>query len=119
MREGWGGFWAKRFDFWHNLSLAGFVGGVIAALFLSWFVSVAQASQPPVCAPRDKMTAFLADKYKEKPISFMLVNDKAYLEVFVSEAGTWTIISYNVKNIGCPLAAGVGYTEYPVEEETY
>lgn len=77
-----------------------------AALALSVEAGHAQA---PACGPHDAVVQSLADQYREKPQSVGVINNDTVLEVFVSEAGTWTIVVTDTDGQSCVLSAGEGW----------
>jgi hypothetical protein len=86
--------------------------------FLGFLVGVGLALNIPVASAqrleRDKIMAYLAAKYNELPRSFMLLNEKQFLEIYVSEGGSWTIVSYDINDCGTPIANGSDYQDYDI-----
>ena len=72
------------------------------------------ASGAEACAPRDRVLTVLAEKYGELPRSFMLVSDQHFIETYVSERGSWTLVMFGVDNIGCVIASGSDYQDYDI-----
>lgn len=79
--------------------------GVFATVALLSSDAVASSPEPD-CAPRDQIVAKLSKEFKETQQAVGLVNQQAVLEVFVSEAGTWTIIATGTDGSSCLLSAG-------------
>ncbi len=77
---------------------------IVAALVLAWCVPQAAAQQ--VCTARGDLVKMLGDKYKEAPAGQGLVGDRAMLEVYVSDKGTFTIVSSYPNGVACIIAAG-------------
>lgn len=77
---------------------------VLAAAALGLLASAAQAQQ--VCTMRADLVKMLGDKYKEQPSGQGLVGDRAMLEVYVSDKGTFTIVSSYPNGVACIIAAG-------------
>jgi hypothetical protein len=77
-----------------------------AAAVLSSGAAFAQA---PTCAPRAAVAESLAEQYREKPQSIGVVDAKTVIEVFVSDAGTWTIIATDTNGNSCVISAGEGW----------
>ncbi len=77
------------------------------------------AAQP--CMPSHaEAVAFLAQKYGEVPIGYGLARDQgSVIEVFVSRAGSWTIVRVLPDGKTCAIADGYGWvfveTPWPVE----
>jgi hypothetical protein len=62
----------------------------------------AQAS----CGPRDQLVKLLADQYKEDPVGIGLAQPGQVLEVFASQAGTWSMVMTMPDGKSCLIAAG-------------
>jgi hypothetical protein len=77
---------------------------LMALVALGWCVTQAQAQQ--VCTMRADLVKMLGDKYKEQPTGQGLVGDRAMLEVYVSDKGTFTIVSSYPNGVSCIIAAG-------------
>lgn len=76
----------------------------LAAVALGLLAGAAQAQQ--VCTMRADLVKMLGDKYKEAATGQGLVGDKAILEVYTSEKGTFTIVSSFPNGVACIVAAG-------------
>jgi hypothetical protein len=77
---------------------------MLALAALGLLASSAQAQQ--VCTTRADLVKMLGDKYKEQPSGQGLVGDRAMLEVYVSDKGTFTIVSSYPNGVACIIAAG-------------
>jgi hypothetical protein len=77
---------------------------MLALVALGWCATQAQAQQ--VCTMRADLVKMLGDKYKEQPSGQGLVGDRAMLEVYVSDKGTFTIVSSYPNGVACIIAAG-------------
>lgn len=82
--------------------------GTISAAALSLSVEAGYA-QAPACGSHDVVVQSLADKFREKPQSVGVINDDTVLEVFVSDAGTWTILVTDTDGQSCIMSAGEGW----------
>lgn len=71
--------------------------------------SGAAFAQAPTCGPHAAVAQSLAEQYREKPQSIGVVDAKTVVEVFVSEAGTWTIIATDTNGNSCVISAGEGW----------
>ena len=76
-------------------------------------VPVATAQNTP-CAERTNVVDTLDSQYKESPRAIGLVSQKAVLELFVSDSGTWTVVVTDPQGVSCVLAAGQSWEEIPV-----
>ncbi|WP_318608740.1 hypothetical protein [Mesorhizobium sp. BAC0120] len=80
---------------------------VLGALSCIALVGPAAAqAEHPTCGPRKEVVAKLAQDFKESQQSVGVVNAQALLEVFVSGAGTWTILATGTDGNSCILSAG-------------
>ncbi|WP_162918667.1 hypothetical protein [Taklimakanibacter deserti] len=79
------------------------LSGLAAALLLL-FPTVAAAQF--ACAAHDDIVNELTQRFKEAPEANGLTPDGMLLEVFVSEARSWTILVTSPKGISCLAASG-------------
>lgn len=89
---------------WHILS------AVTAALVL-FFTPPALAKAKFPCAPRAEIVTVLLDKLKETPLALGKTLDGSVIEVFVSQARSWTILLTSASGMSCIAAAGENWTE--------
>lgn len=59
------------------------------------------------------MVKVLNAKYQESQRALGLINEKAMMEVYISPAGTWTMVVTNDAGLTCVLAAGEAWDEMP------
>ena len=64
-----------------------------------------------VCAPRGNVAARLAERYSEVPGSRGVLRSGEVIEVFVSPAGSFTVIITRPDGVSCVLAAGEDWQE--------
>lgn len=75
----------------------------------------APAHAEQVCAPHEQAVAQLASEYKEQVIGRGLAGDgMAMVELFVSGAGTWTILVTNTSGVSCLIASGDSWATMPL-----
>lgn len=67
------------------------------------------------CGPHEQVVKVLNAKYQENQRALGLINEKAMMEVFISSAGTWTMVVTNEAGLSCVLAAGEAWDEKPVK----
>tara|TARA_B100000315_G_C14532197_1_gene566748 strand:+ start:1171 stop:1473 length:303 start_codon:yes stop_codon:yes gene_type:complete len=79
---------------------------LFCALYLALSAHSAVAQQAALCGDRAEAVASLEKKYSEKPVSIGLASNGAVLEVFASEAGTFTIVMTYPNGISCLIVAG-------------
>ena len=58
------------------------------------------------CGPRDQLVKLLSDRYKEDPVGIGLAQPGQVLEVFASQAGTWSMVMTMPDGKACLIAAG-------------
>ena len=85
--------------FFRRLRLSG-----LAAALLMLFPTIAEAQL--ACAARNDIVNELAQRFKETPEAIGITLDGMLIEVFVSEARTWTILITSPKGISCIASAG-------------
>ena len=83
-----------------------------AALVLSAQPPAAQGG--PLCLPKAQMEAILADKHHEAPVGAGIAGDgKILVQLWVSDAGTWSIVTTTPAKVSCMFAAGRPWIEAP------
>jgi hypothetical protein len=65
-----------------------------------------QAMMQVPCAKRDELLKLLGTKYAEKLANTGVTAAGQLVEVFVSDKGTWTVVSSQPSGLSCILAAG-------------
>lgn len=82
------------------------------------FVAIASCSQQAYaqindCLPHQDMVKVLNEGYEEtrKSLGIAGIQQKAVMELFVSNVGTWTVIITTPDGMSCIIAAGVSYME--------
>jgi hypothetical protein len=75
----------------------------------------AQAQGRDQCGPRDQVVKVLNAKYQESQRALGLINEKAMMEIYISPAGTWTMVVTNEAGVTCVLAAGEAWDEMPAK----
>jgi hypothetical protein len=79
------------------------------ALALLWPAAAAQAEQ--ACMKRDVLVKQLTEKYQEKPAGQGIVQGTAVLEVYVSDKGTFTMVTSYANGVACILSVGDSWEE--------
>lgn len=83
-----------------------------AALFLAMALATSPVppASPPLLAPcgplEEQRRALAAEGIEESPLGYGRVADGLVLVVFVSLAGTWTILSVDAAGVACIEAGG-------------
>jgi hypothetical protein len=63
----------------------------------------------PQCGPRESVVAQLADKYGEARTGMGMAGTAGVVELFVSDAGSWTVTVSTPDGRTCLLAFGTGW----------
>jgi hypothetical protein len=77
----------------------GFLGLILAT----------QAARAAQCAPHDQVVAGLATGFDESRRAMGLSGPSQVLEVFASDAGSWTVTVTGPDGITCLVASGQGF----------
>src|SRR5690606_6955111 len=62
--------------------------------------------QADICGPRSDVVAQLDGQFSESQKAIGLLGEEAVMEVFVSDHGSWTILTTDVNGVSCLVAAG-------------
>lgn len=65
------------------------------------------------CAAHKQIVKLLSKKYSEAPVAVGTVNDDRFMQLFVSRAGTWTILVTKVDGQACIVASGENWENLP------
>ncbi len=65
------------------------------------------------CLPHELMMKSLARQYSEAPRAIGTVTQKRIMEVYVSKAGSWTVILTTPDGTSCMIAAGQDWEDVP------
>lgn len=68
-------------------------------------------TQNMACAPRNELVGQLGQQFRENQKAVGTLGDKAIMEVFVSQSGTWTILATDTAGTSCIIAAGKSWDE--------
>ncbi len=89
-------------------------GRLLAASVLL-LLSAAVANAQQVCVVHETVVANLAGQYDEQVTARGLFKGgKAVVELFVSKAGTWTVIVTGVNGRSCIVASGESWMQVPL-----
>jgi hypothetical protein len=86
--------------------LASWVGCAAAATAI---ILSSQTATAAPCAPHDEVAGLLAKNHQEKQQAIGLTGNGQLLEIFVSQAGTWTAVVSTPSGQSCITAAGEGW----------
>ncbi len=81
-----------------------FVGFV--SFMVGLFGTVSSAEAQLMCGKRGDVVKYLEKGYDEEPVSIGLAESGSVVEVFASEAGSFTIIVTRTDGVSCLLTAG-------------
>lgn len=68
-------------------------------------------AQDMACAPRNELVGQLGQQFRENQKAVGTLGDKAIMELFVSQSGTWTILATDTAGTSCIIAAGKAWDE--------
>lgn len=86
----------------------------LAALFAAFVLAPASANAVVIqCASYQQMVGLLSKKYAENPVAMGTVNQDRFMELFVSAAGSWTIVVTKTNGEACIVAAGQNWEKLP------
>jgi hypothetical protein len=71
------------------------------------------ATAQPTCGERSSIIEMLAKKYHEQPRAMAIANQRMLLEVYASQAGSWTILLTHPNGATCIVSAGDSWEEIP------
>jgi hypothetical protein len=71
------------------------------------------ATAPATCGERSSIVEMLAKKYHEQPRAMAIANQRMLLEVYASQAGSWTILLTHPNGATCIVSAGDSWEEIP------
>lgn len=79
--------------------------GVVLATAVAFGVTASPA-QAQACSKHEDVVEKLKGKFQEKQLGYGLIGDRAIMEIYASEKGSWTIIVTRSNGIACVVAAG-------------
>lgn len=86
--------------------------GMAALTSVLLFTGAERATtQSNVCAPREDLVAQLGNQFNEDQKAIGMIGEQAVMEVFASDAGTWTILTTDTSGTSCIVAAGEGWED--------
>lgn len=91
----------------------GICGGI--ALAMLWPREA--SAQAPQCLPYGKMLEYLSTRYREKLTGLGMISPNAIVQLFASEAGTWTILAIGRDGQACVMSSGTGWEQLPTPEK--
>ena len=71
------------------------------------------ANAQSACGVRTKFIETLAKNYQEEPSAFGIAGQRNLVELFVSKAGTWTMLVTHPNGMSCIVAAGQSWEQFP------
>ncbi|HEV2506455.1 MAG TPA: hypothetical protein VGV39_25500 [Mesorhizobium sp.] len=86
----------------------------VAAALVAFLPSQAEAQIG--CGLRDVIVARLGQLFHEHRIGYGLVGEVAVVEIYVSTAGTWTMLMTDVSGRTCIVGAGEGWENTPTAD---
>jgi hypothetical protein len=92
--------------FWRVFALAALLIGLL------W---IARAEAQTQCGPHRRIVDVLAGKYGEAPKAIGSVSRNHFMEVYVSETGSWTFLVTSADGDSCIVASGGDWEDVPFE----
>lgn len=74
------------------------------------------SAQEMKCAPRAVVTQFLLDRHQEVQAARGSIDDKTIMELFISPAGSWSVLITNERSVSCILSGGTEGFEFVAPE---
>jgi hypothetical protein len=91
----------------------------LAVLFVVMVTTApAQNQMQAQCGPHTRIVEVLAGKYSEAPKAIGTVSRTHFMEVYVSQAGSWTILVTSADGNSCILASGGDWEDVPFKPGT-
>lgn len=72
-----------------------------------------QAHAQVSCGPCDVIVARLGQLFQEHQVGYGLIGEVAVVEIYVSTAGTWTVLMTDLSGRTCIMGAGDGWENTP------
>ncbi len=94
--------------------LSAALGAAVFALSSSALPTPAGAVE---CGRHEKVIQLLGTRYQETRKAMGLVSTRGMMEVYVSAAGTWTVLLTSPEGIACIVAAGDAWEDAPMIAE--
>jgi hypothetical protein len=73
--------------------------------------TITAITETQICGPREDVVSQLGMQFAETQKAIGLLGDDAVMEVFVSDHGSWTILTTDVNGMSCLLAAGEAWDD--------
>jgi hypothetical protein len=70
------------------------------------------AANGPVCAKRSQYVDFLKSRRNETQDRVKLISEHTLIELFVSPAGTWTVLTTTSTGLSCLARSGDGLARF-------
>jgi len=72
-------------------------------------------AEAAICGTRDQIQKILTDRYQESSRGLGLVSDQGVVELYISQAGTWSILMTTATGATCIIAAGHTWQDFAAE----
>ena len=88
----------------------------LAVLFIVLVTAApAQMQARTQCGPHARIVEVLAGKYGEAPKAIGAIDLNRFMEIYVSDAGSWTVLMTTTNGYSCIIAAGGDWEDVPFE----
>ncbi len=96
---------------------------------ITWLIAIATLAVPLVmlataapaqtrCGPHTRIVKVLTGKYGEAPKAIGTVDQQQFMEIYVSDAGSWTILLTAANGTSCIIAFGNDWEDVPHQPGT-
>jgi len=86
--------------------------GLIVLTAVGFFSqSTTGVTESQICGPREDVVQQLGMQFAESQRAIGLLGQEAVMEVFVSDHGSWTILTTDVNGVSCLMAAGEAWDD--------
>ena len=87
----------------------------VLASFVVPLLSATAGNAQQACVLRDAAVSQLESRYNERVVGRGLVKEgRAMIELFVGDAGTWTVVVTDTQGRSCLVANGESWTQVPL-----
>ena len=91
---------------------------IAVAAFAVLFMVLATAAPGQTqtqCGPHARIVEVLVGKYGEAPKAIGTIDQNRFMEIYVSDAGSWTVLMTTTNGYSCIIAAGGDWEDVPFE----
>lgn len=90
-------------------AVRGLARAALVAAAIAVYPNPADSQLVANCADRPRVIEFLAQQYTEKPAAIGLINQRAIMEIYAADNGTWTLVVTDASGRSCVILAGTSW----------